>query len=171
MEEMIMKKQTATAVIKTVDAKSEEARTEALFEVRSLKKDLVKLEKDLSSKKCTIEDPAFDLVHSAFEIFRHTQVIVENRKLNEQIELGLERYSYKEFLDSKGARVLKKPEGWHWISPAGEMHFLGESSDAQAAAEKLESIMVSKPKKAAPKKAVPKKIIEKKAVTKEGSAE
>ncbi|CCO24077.1 hypothetical protein [Maridesulfovibrio hydrothermalis] len=162
-----MKKQTAATVTNAIDAKSEEARKDALFEIRSMKKDLVQLEKELSSKKCEVKDPAFDLVHSAFEIFRHTQVMAENRKLNEQIDISLEKASFKDYLDSKGARVLKKPEGWHWISPAGEMHFLGESSETQAAAEKLESIISNKRKKpaakkttaskAAPKKAAPKK--------------
>ncbi|WP_320170580.1 hypothetical protein [Maridesulfovibrio sp.] len=171
-----MKKQTAAAVTNAIDAKSEEARKDALFELRTLKKDLAQLEKDLSAKKCEIEDPAFDLVHSAFEIFRHTQIIAENRKLNLQIEESLEKNSYKEYLDSKGARVLKKPEGWHWISPQGEMHYLGESSDTQGAAEKLESIMTAKrkkpaPKKAAPKKAAPQKVPKEEVVPAEGAEE
>lgn len=147
-----MKKQTAAAVTNAIDAKSEEARKEALFEIRSMKKDLAQLEKELSSKKCELEGPAFDLVHSAFEIFRHTQVMAENRKLNQQIDESLEKASFKDYLDTKGARVLKKPEGWHWISPAGEMHYLGESSDTQGAAEKLESIISTKRKKPAAKK-------------------
>ncbi|WP_031482202.1 hypothetical protein [Maridesulfovibrio frigidus] len=151
-----MKKQTAAVVVNAIESKSETARNEALFEIRSLKKDLAKLEKELSSKKCVVEDPAFDLVHSAFEIFRHTQVMSENKKLTEQIDQSLEKSSFKDFLDSKGARILKKPEGWHWISPAGEMHFLGAGSDAQGAAKKLESI-VSKRSRPAAKKAAVKK--------------
>ncbi len=151
-----MKKQTAAVVTKAIESKSETARNEALFEIRSLKKDLAKLEKELSSKKCVVEDPAFDLVHSAFEIFRHTQVMSENKKLTEEIDESLEKSSFKDFLDSKGARILKKPEGWHWISPAGEMHYLGPGSDAQGAAKKLESI-VSKRSKPVAKKAVAKK--------------
>lgn len=165
-----MKKQTAAAVTNAIDAKSEEARKDALFEIRSLKKDLAQLEKELSAKKCEVEDPAFDLVHSAFEIFRHTQVMAENRKLNKQIDDSLEKSSFKDYLDAKGARILKKPEGWHWISPAGEMHYLGESSDTQAAAEKLESIISTKRKKPAAKKAAPKKPVEpKKAAPKKGA--
>ncbi|WP_321402876.1 hypothetical protein [Maridesulfovibrio sp.] len=157
-----MKKQTAAAITNAIDDKSEEARKDALFEIRSMKKDLAQLEKDLSSKKCEIEDPAFDLVHSAFEIFRHTQVMAENRKLTVQIDESLEKASYKDYLDSKGARVLKKPEGWHWISPQGEMHYLGEAGDTQAAAEKLESIVSSKRKKPAAKQAASKKAAPKK---------
>ncbi|WP_415713475.1 hypothetical protein [Maridesulfovibrio sp.] len=157
-----MKKQTAAAITNAIDDKSEEARKDALFEIRSMKKDLAQLEKDLSSKKCEIEDPAFDLVHSAFEIFRHTQVMAENRKLTVQIDESLEKASYKDYLDSKGARVLKKPEGWHWISPQGEMHYLGEAGDTQAAAEKLESIVSSKRKKPAAKQTASKKAAPKK---------
>ncbi|SDL41054.1 hypothetical protein SAMN05660337_2954 [Maridesulfovibrio ferrireducens] len=154
-----MKKQTAAAVTNAIEANSDSARNAALFEIRSLKKDLAQLEKELSSKKGESIEPAFDLIHSAFEIFRHTQVMAENKKLTEQIDDSLEKSSYKDFLDSKGARILKKPEGWHWISPAGEMHFLGAGSETQAAAEKLESIISRKrsaPKKAAAKKAAPK---------------
>ncbi|NDV25486.1 hypothetical protein [Desulfovibrio sp. JC010] len=161
-----MKKQTAAAVTNAINDKSEEARKDALFEIRSLKKDLAQLEKELSSKKCEIEDPAFDLVHSAFEIFRHTQVMAENCKLTVQIDESLEKASYKDYLDSKGARILKKPEGWHWISPQGEMHFLGESGETQAAAEKLESL-ISKRKKPAAKKAAAKKAAPKKEEAKE----
>ncbi|WP_319778943.1 hypothetical protein [Maridesulfovibrio sp.] len=157
-----MKKQTAAAITNAIDDKSEEARKDALFEIRSMKKDLAQLEKDLSSKKCEIEDPAFDLVHSAFEIFRHTQVMAENRKLTVQIDESLEKASYKDYLDSKGARVLKKPEGWHWISPQGEMHYLGEAGETQAAAEKLESIVSSKRKKPAAKQTASKKAAPKK---------
>ncbi|WP_320174852.1 hypothetical protein [Maridesulfovibrio sp.] len=156
-----MKKQTAATVTNAINDKSEEARKDALFEIRSLRKDLAQLEKELSSKKNEIEDPAFDLVHSAFEIFRHTQVMAENRKLTVQIDESLEKASFKDYLDSKGARVLKKPEGWHWISPQGEMHYLGESNETQAAAEKLEALISKRKnpaaKKAAPKKAAPKK--------------
>lgn len=139
-----MKKLTAAAVTNAIQETSEEARKSALFEVKSLKKDLLKLEKTLSSKKCVLEDPAFDIVHSAFEIFRQTEVICQNYKLQEQIDESLEKSSFKEFLDSKGARLLKKPEGWHWISPNGEMHFLGPGNDTQGAAEKLESIVSRK---------------------------
>ncbi len=155
-----MKKQTAAVVTNAIADNSEAARNAALFEIRSLKKDLAQLEKELSSKKNDNIDPAFDLIHSAFEIFRYTQVIAENIKLTEQIDEALEKSSYKDFLDSKGARILKKPEGWHWISPAGEMHFLGAGSETQAAAEKLESIISSRKKpakkKAAAKKSAPK---------------
>lgn len=156
-----MKKQTAAAVTNAINDKSDEARKDALFEIRSLKKDLAQLEKELSSKKSVIEDPAFDLVHSAFEIFRHTQVMAENRKLTVQIDESLEKATFKDYLDAKGARVLKKPEGWHWISPQGEMHYLGESGETQAAAEKLESL-ISKRNKPAAKKAAPKKVAPKK---------
>lgn len=159
-----MKKQTAAAVTNAINDKSEDARKDALFEIRSMKKDLAQLEKELSSKKCVIEDPAFDLVHSAFEIFRHTQVMAENRKLTVQIDESLEKASYKDYLDSKGARILKKPEGWHWISPQGEMHYLGGGADTQAAAEKLESL-ITKRKKPAAKKAAPKKETPKEAGT------
>lgn len=156
-----MKKQTAAAVTNAISDKSEEARKDALFELRSMKKDLAQLEKELSSKKCVIEDPAFDLVHSAFEIFRHTQVMAENNKLIVQIDDSLEKASFKDYLDSKGARILKKPEGWHWISPQGEMHYLGEAGETQAAAEKLESLISNRKtpaaKKPAAKKAAPKK--------------
>ena len=151
-----MKKQTAAVVTNAIGDNSEAARNSALFEIRSLKKDLAQLEKELSSKKIEAIDPAFDLIHSAFEIFRYTQVIAENIKLTEQIDDALEKSSYKDFLDSKGARILKKPEGWHWISPAGEMHFLGAGSETQAAAEKLESI-ISNRKKPAKKKVAAKK--------------
>ncbi|TIH12714.1 hypothetical protein D0S45_17235 [Marinifilum sp. JC120] len=160
-----MKKQTAATVTNAINDKSEDARKDALFEIRSLKKDLAQLEKELSSKKCEIEDPAFDLVHSAFEIFRHTQVMAENRKLTVQIDESLEKASFKDYLDAKGARVLKKPEGWHWISPQGEMHYLGESGDAQAAAEKLESLISRK--KPAAKKAAAKPVTKKTAPKKE----
>ncbi|WP_415716443.1 hypothetical protein [Maridesulfovibrio sp.] len=165
-----MKKQTAAAVTNAIDDKSEEARKDALFELRSMKKDLAQLEKELSSKKCVIEDPAFDLVHSAFEIFRHTQVMAENHKLTVQIDESLEKASFKDFLDSKGARILKKPEGWHWISPQGEMHYLGEAGETQAAAEKLESLLTKRKKPAVKKPAAKKAAPKKEAATKEEAA-
>lgn len=150
-----MKKLTAAAVTNAIQDKSDEARKSALFEVKSLKKDLLNLEKTLSAKKCVLEDPAFDLVHSAFEIFRYTEIICQNSKLQDQIDESLEKASFKEYLDSKGARLLKKPEGWHWISPSGEMHYLGPGTDTQAAAEKLESLVSRKKSPSKPKAAKP----------------
>jgi hypothetical protein len=163
-----MKKLTAAAVTNAIQEKSEEARKSALFEVKSLKKDLLNLEKVLSSKKCILEDPAFDIVHGAFEVFRHTEVICQNVKLQEQIDNSLEKASFKDFLDSKGARLLKKPEGWHWISPSGEMHYLGAPNDAQTAAETLESLLSNK-KAPAKKTATKKKTVKKN--TEENSSE
>lgn len=163
-----MKKMTAAAVTNAIQEKSEEARKSALFEVKSLKKDLLNLEKILSSKKCILEDPAFDLVHGAFEIFRHTEIICQNYKLQEQIDESLEKASFKDFLDSKGARLLKKPEGWHWISPSGEMHFLASGNDTQAAAEVLEGLISNK--KPVRKKVAKKKSSDGAAADKEGQS-
>lgn len=147
----------AAAVFKAINDKSEESRGAALFEVKNLKKDLAALERILSGTQKKMSVSPFDIVHSAFEIFHHLSVLLENQKLTELMEQDLGEAKAHAFLDSHGAALLKKPKGWHWISPDGEMHLLGKAEEPDKAAAKLETLVskLAKPRrggKAASKK-------------------
>ncbi|MDK2955309.1 MAG: hypothetical protein PWQ57_805 [Desulfovibrionales bacterium] len=139
----------AAAVFKAINDKSEEAREAALFEVKNLKKDLSTLERILSGAQKKMSVSPFDIVHSAFETFHHLCVLLENQKLAELMEQDLGEAKAHAFLESHGATLLKKPRGWHWISPDGEMHLLGKAEEPDKAAAKLETLVskLAKPRR------------------------
>ena len=87
-----------------------------------------------------------DIVHGAFETFHHLCVLLENQKLSELMEQDLGEAKAHEFLERHGAALLKKPRGWHWISPDGEMHLLGKPEEPDKAAAKLESLLAKQTK-------------------------
>ncbi|MFW5836724.1 MAG: hypothetical protein ACOCVM_01850 [Desulfovibrionaceae bacterium] len=149
----------AAAVFKAISDKSEEARAAALYEVKNLKKDLATLERILSGKQKKMSVSPHDIVHGAFETFHHLCVLLENQKLAELMEQDLGEAKAHAFLERHGAALLKKPRGWHWISPDGEMHMLGKAEEPDKAAAKLESLLAkqAKPRRSGKGKAKPAK--------------
>ncbi len=94
------------------------------------------------------------MVHGAFEIFRNASTVFEAETLSGDMEKAMGDALAGEYLEKHGAKLLKKPAGWHWISSKGEMHFLAKTAEIEAAAEKLKTLLPGgRRKKAAPKKA------------------
>ena len=90
------------------------------------------------------------MVHGAFELFRHASTIFENQEMQTSLEEGIEAAKVEENLEKMGAQLLKKPDGWHWISPRGEMHHLAKADETGKALEKLKELRSPKKKKKAP---------------------
>jgi hypothetical protein len=149
-------KRTASPFFKTLQDKNAKAREAALYEIKDMRKDLANLEKILQGKKPLGDFSLFDIVHGAFEIFRQGQLVFDNEQLMEEMDKELETEVLKEDLVKRGATLLKKPEGWHWISPKGEMHYLGKPDEIEKSLQTLKELKGGKrKKKAAPKKAQP----------------
>ena len=146
-----MPEQPATVVLSTLTEKMDEAKESALYEIKELKADLVNLEKIISGRKKQQDVSILDIINSAFELYRHSQVFFENKKLIETIENDMAEALATDQLITNGAQLLKKPAGWHWISPKGEMFHLGDSAEPVAASKKLNTLLKRRKKKAATK--------------------
>ncbi len=134
-------KTSAATVAKTLRDKSAIAREIALRELKILQKDLGLLERILSGSRKAGEFSLFDVVHGAFEIFRTASVVLENEALLADLEKETAKGAALEFLEKRGATLLTKPAGWHWISPRGEMRFLGKAAETEKAAEALRALL------------------------------
>lgn len=135
------KRATTAAVGKTLEDRRDAARDAALKELKALRADLVTLEAVLSGRRKKGDFSLFDVAHGAFEIFRNAAAAFEAETLINAFAEELESVKSLEFLEKHGATELVKPAGWHWISPRGEMHFLGKADDTQKAAEKLAALL------------------------------
>ena len=137
---MALTKQNPTAVVRALTARSDKARALALQEVKQMKKDLAAAEKMLSGQAKPGTAAGFDLIHGALEISRHLFALAEHEALQESLSEALETARDEDYLAQAGAALLKKPAGWHWISPKGEMHFLAKPGETAKAAEALRNL-------------------------------
>jgi len=134
-------KRTATAAVgKSLEARRDVARDAAIKELRALRNDMATLEAILAGRRKRGDFSLFDVAHGAFEIFRSAAAAFDAEDLLESLAEELDSVKALEFLDKHGATELVKPAGWHWISPRGEMHFLGKSGESVKAAEKLAAL-------------------------------
>ena len=143
------------ALFRGIEESSALAREAALHELEALRKDLGTLEGILKGRKTRGNFSPFDVVHGAFELFRHASAIFEHQDLLTRLEEGLETAKAEESLERFGARLLKKPEGWHWISPKGEMHFLAKAGEAEKALGRLNALRAPRKKQSASSSAPP----------------
>jgi hypothetical protein len=139
-------------LIKTLKDQGDQARDMAMAELKDLKKDLLELEKALTTKKTPDQGLLMDISHGAFELFRTASIVLETDTLQEQLHTALEEGRDLDYLEKKGAMLLTKPEGWHWFSSKGEMLFLAGPGETRLAAHKLQERLTRKtPTKPAPK--------------------
>ncbi|WP_462323843.1 hypothetical protein [Desulfoplanes sp.] len=143
-----MKSRIHERLAKSIEAKNHEARHLALAEIKELKKDLQEIEKVLTGKKKRSDIALMDIPCGAFEVYKNAAQIFQNLDMLDALQQGREEAKVIDYLDRRGARLLKKPEGWHWFSPQGEMVFLADADEPLAAGEKLKSIVARKPKQA-----------------------
>ena len=137
------KNATAAAVGKTLEDRRDQAREAALKELKALRNDLNTLEAVLSGRRRKADFSPFDVVHGAFEIFRHAASVFDAEDMLATCARELDAAKALEYLQRHGANELVKPAGWHWISPRGEMHYLGKAEETDKAAEKLAGLIQS----------------------------
>jgi len=129
-----------------VRERSDRAREEALVEIEALQKDLAALTRILKGQIRQGDFSPFDIVHGAFEIFRASSFVFQNEELALAMAEETERAKAQDFLHSRGATLLSRPAGWHWISPKNEMHFLGKPGETDKAAARLARLIEPQPK-------------------------
>lgn len=135
------KNATAAAVGKTLEDRRDQARDAALKELKALRNDLNTLEAVLTGRRRKADFSPFDVVHGAFEIFRHAASVFDAEDMLATCARELDAAKALEYLQRHGANELVKPAGWHWISPRGEMHYLGKAEEIDKAAEKLAGLL------------------------------
>jgi len=146
-----MSKALQNQLAKTIKDQGDMARDMAIAELKDLKKDLLELEKALTTKKTPDQGLLMDISHGAFELFRTASIVLETDNLQIQLQQAVESGKDLEYLEKKGAILLTKPEGWHWFTPKGEMLFLAAPSETRLAAQKLQERLTRKtPAKPAP---------------------
>lgn len=130
------------AVFRDLTSKSDTAREAALFEIQELKKDLTELQRHLSGRKKQTSIVPDDIIRSAFDISHHFRAMKERQNVMHEMEEEMAIADAMEYLDSRGAKMLKKPSGWHWTSSQDERFMLHED-DAIKAAAKLRKLLGS----------------------------
>ncbi|MFP4071579.1 MAG: hypothetical protein ACLFTB_05980 [Desulfovibrionales bacterium] len=141
-----MAKKTAVQTANRIEKWAEEAREMALTEIKDLKADVLVVERSLSGKrkKPLSTAPLFDIIHGALEVYRHVSKVLESEELLAAMEDELGKAKERAYLEKCGAILLTKPEGWHWISPKGEMVLLGRGEELDKAAQKLKKLRSGK---------------------------
>lgn len=141
------KRPAVAAIGKALEARRDAARDAALKELKALRADLATLEAVLSGRRKKGDFSLFDVAHGAFEIFRNAAAAFDAEELIGACAVEIDTAKSLEFLEKHGATELVRPAGWHWISPRGEMHFLGKAEDTDKAAAKLAGLVGRKPKR------------------------
>ncbi len=141
------------AVFKDLNDKSDKAREAALFEIQELKKDLTELQRHLSGRKRETSIVPEDLIRSAYDISYHYRGMQQRQAILAELHEEMEIADAMEYLESRGAKMLQRPAGWHWTSSQDE-RFLLHEDDAITAAKKLRKLLASgkRRKKTAKKK-------------------
>lgn len=138
------------AIYKQLNDKIDEAREAALFEVKELKADLNELQRHYSGRKKVTDIQPDDILRSAYEI-AHRMREMEKRKevLAEMEDVAAEAESL-EYLESRGAKLLTRPAGWHFQT--SKERFLLHEDDPVQAAVKLRKLLAAGKRLKKPKK-------------------
>ncbi|NCC23766.1 MAG: hypothetical protein EOM25_01005 [Deltaproteobacteria bacterium] len=139
-----MGRQMQQRLTRVVTERAERARVLTLGEIKNLASDLKNLEKALTAKKAEPGVALLDIVQAALEIQRSASMVFEGQDLLREIEQGAAEALNVEYLESRGAQLLKEPKGWHWISPKGVMHFLAPAGSEDEAADDLKGLISKK---------------------------
>ncbi|MDD2219007.1 MAG: hypothetical protein PHO79_05330 [Desulfoplanes sp.] len=145
-----MKSRIHEHLARSIESKNAEATALALAEIRDLKKDLEEIEKVLAGKKKSNGVALMDVPCGAFEVYKNVALVFQNLEMLECLQQGREETKIVDYLERRGARLLKKPEGWHWFSPQGEMVFLANPEEISKAGQKLKSLLSRKSKETKP---------------------
>lgn len=151
-----MSHQKLRAIYKQLTDKIEDAKEAALFEVKELKADLNELQRHLAGRKKVTDIQPDDVLRSAYEITHHMREISKRRDILAEMEDVAAQAEALEYLESRGAKLLHRPAGWHFQT--AKERFLLHEDDPVQAADELRKLLAAgkrlkrpgKPKKAKP---------------------
>ena len=138
------------AIYKQLNDKIDNAREAALFEITELKADLNELQRHLSGRKKTTDIQPDDVLRSAYEITHRMREIAKRREILSEMEGVAAETEALEYLDSRGAKLLARPAGWHFQT--SKERFLLHESDAVEAAAELRKLLAAGKRLKRPKK-------------------
>lgn len=141
-----------TALFRLLDNKSNAAREAALYEIRELKADLSELERYLQGRKKQTDIQPEDFIRSSYEIAAQLREIRQRDAVAEELKDESARVDAEEYLESRGAKFLKRPAGWHWTSSRDERFLLHEHNPLLAADELRKLLASGKKRKKTKKK-------------------
>lgn len=130
------------AVFKGLTSQAEKEREAALFEVQELKKDLTEIQRYLAGRKKHTSLVPEDFIRSAYDIAHHYRAMKERLAILNELEEEMQEAKAMEYLESRGAKLLQRPAGWHWTS-SQDKRFLLHEHDACLAAKKLRALLSS----------------------------
>ena len=120
------------AVFKELSDNIEKSQEKALFELQELKKDLNELQRHLSGRKKSIDVEPDDIIRSAFEFAHHYRGMLQRQEILDSLQGELAVAEAMEYLESRGAKMLQRPSGWHFQT-SKERFLLHETDPIQAA--------------------------------------
>lgn len=141
-----------TALFRLLDDKSEKAKEAALFEIKELKADLSELERHLQGRKKQTDVQPDDFIRSAYEIAAQLRDMRQRQAIVEEMRDEVAETEAEEYLESRGAKLMKRPAGWHWTSSQDERFLLHESNPVIAAGELRKLLASGKRRKRTKKK-------------------
>lgn len=130
-----MSNQKLRAIYKQLNDKIDDAREAAVFEIKELKADLNELQRYYSGRKKTTDIQPDDVLRSAYEITHRMREIAKRREILVEMEDVAAEAEALEYLESRGAKLLSRPAGWHFQT--SKERFLLHEEDAVLAAEEL----------------------------------
>lgn len=131
-----------TALFRMLDKKSAAAKEAALFEIKELKADLSELEKYLQGRKRRTDIQPEDCIRSTYEIAAQLREIQQREAVAGDLRDELAETEAVEYLESRGAKYLKRPAGWHWTSSQDKRYLL-HTENPLIAAGKLRKLLAS----------------------------
>lgn len=145
-----MSNQKLRAIYKQLNEKIDKATDTALFEIKELKNDLNELQRHYSGRKKVTDIQPDDIIRSAYEISHMMRDIQKRKEILAELEEVAAETEALEYLDSRGAKLLTRPAGWHFQT--SKERFLLHEEDAVKAAEKLRKLLAAGKRLKKPKK-------------------
>lgn len=136
-----MSAQKLRAIYKQMTDKIEDAQEAALFEIVELKTDLNELQRHFSGRKKVTDIQPDDILRSAYEISRRMRELMQRKEILAEMEGVAAESEALEYLESRGAKLLTRPVGWHFQT--SKERFLLHAEDAVAAAEELRKLLAA----------------------------
>lgn len=145
-----MSTQKLRAIYKQLTDKIDDSKEAALYEVKELKADLNELQRHLSGRKKQTDIQPDDILRSAYEIAAQLREMRQRQAILMELEDVAAESEAIEYLDSRGAKMLTRPAGWHFQT--SKERFLLHADDAVLAAAELRKLLkagkrLKKPKK------------------------
>ncbi len=150
-----MSSQKLRAIYKQLNDKIDNSKELAVFEIKELKNDLNELQRYLSGRKKVTDIQPDDILRSAYEIASHMREMGKRQEILTEMEDVAAETEALEYLDSRGAKLLTRPAGWHFQTT--KERFLLHEKDAVEAASELRKLLAAGKRLKKPKKKQPAK--------------